>query len=43
MSNMSIFDFLPEEEAEYFKPQKSTDWKWSFKDYPPKKKWFKSV
>lgn len=34
MQSLSIFDFLPPEEAAMFKPQKSTDWKWSFKDYP---------
>lgn len=37
MENVSIFDFLPEEEAEKFKPIKSTDWKWSFADYPKEK------
>ena len=31
----SLFDFLPN--AEEFKPKKSTDWKWSFKDYPKEK------
>lgn len=35
MDNMSLFDFLPN--AEEFKPKKSTDWKWSFKDYPKEK------
>lgn len=34
---MSIFDFLPPEEAEKYKPIKSTDWKWSFSDYPKEK------
>ena len=34
MENMSIFEFLPEEEAKKFKPIKSTDWKWTFSDYP---------
>lgn len=33
----SMFDLLPPEEAEYFKPQKSTDWKWTFADYPKEK------
>lgn len=33
----SLFDFLPEHEAEQYRPQKSTDWKWSFKDYPKEK------
>ena len=37
MENISIFDFLPEDEAKKFKPVKSTDWKWSFKDYPKEK------
>lgn len=34
---MNIFEFLPEEEAARFKPIKSTDWKWSFADYPKEK------
>ena len=34
---LTIFDMLPEEEAEKFKPIKSTDWKWSFADYPKEK------
>ena len=34
---ITIFDFLPEEESARFKPIKSTDWKWSFKDYPKEK------
>ncbi len=33
----TLFDFLPEEEAEKFRPIKSTDWKWSFADYPKEK------
>lgn len=37
MDNLSIFDFMPAEEAEQFKPKKSTDWKWSFSDYPKEK------
>lgn len=37
MNELSIFDFMPEEEAAQFKPIKSTDWKWSFKDYPKEK------
>lgn len=32
---MNLFDLLPQEESDKFKPIKSTDWKWSFKDYPP--------
>ena len=34
---MSIFDLLPEEEAAKHKPIKSTDWKWTFADYPKEK------
>lgn len=34
MDELSLFDFLPEEEAERFKAKKSDDWKWSFSDYP---------
>ena len=34
---MSIFDLLPEEEAEQYRPKKSTDWKWTFADYPKEK------
>jgi DNA (cytosine-5)-methyltransferase 1 len=37
MEELSIFDFLPEEEAEQYRPKKSNDWKWSFKDYPKEK------
>lgn len=37
MNELSIFDFLPEEEAERFRPQKATDWKWTFADYPQEK------
>lgn len=36
MEQTSIFDLLPEEEAKEHKPLPSTDWKWSFKDYPTK-------
>lgn len=36
-NELSLFDFLPDEEAEKFKPIKSTDWKWSFADYPKEK------
>ena len=35
--NMTLFDLLPEEEAARFKPIKSTDWKWTFADYPKEK------
>lgn len=34
---MTLFDFLPDEEIEQFKPKKSTDWKWTFSDYPKEK------
>lgn len=34
---MTLFDFLPEEEAKKYRPIKSTDWKWSFADYPKQK------
>lgn len=37
MEQASIFDFMDEEEAARFKPIKSTDWKWSFADYPKEK------
>lgn len=33
----NIFDFLPQEEVEQFKPKSSTDWKWTFADYPKEK------
>lgn len=33
---LNVFDFLPEEEAVKYRPIKSTDWKWSFADYPEK-------
>lgn len=35
MEQISFFDFLPD--GDKFKPIKSTDWKWSFKDYPKEK------
>ena len=34
---MNLFDLLPEEEVIKYKPIKSTDWKWSFSDYPKEK------
>ena len=34
---LSIFDFMEDEEAERFKTKKSTDWKWTFADYPKEK------
>ena len=37
IEEFNIFDFLPEEEAEAFRQKESTDWKWSFADYPYKK------
>lgn len=38
MEQYSLFDALPQDDADrqMFEPIKSTDWKWSFKDYPPK-------
>lgn len=36
-TTMSIFDLLPEEEAEKYRPKKSNDWKWTFADYPKEK------
>lgn len=38
MQELSIFDFMPEEEAAKYKPMKSTDWKWSMADDYPKEK-----
>lgn len=35
MENLSIFDLTPG--GEQFKPEKSTDWKWRFSDYPREK------
>lgn len=38
MENLSLFDLLPEEEGEKYKPIKSTDWKWTMaEDYPKEK------
>ena len=38
MEMLSIFDLLPEEEAQKYKPIKSTDWKWTMaEDYPKEK------
>ena len=34
---MNLFDLLPEEDAKEYRPIKSNDWKWSFKDYPKQK------
>lgn len=33
----TIFDFLDDETSKKYRPTKSTDWKWSFKDYPKEK------
>ena len=33
MNQIDIFDWMGEE-GEKYKPIKSTDWKWSFADYP---------
>lgn len=35
--NISLFDFLPEEEAAQYRAKESTDWKWKFSDYPKEK------
>lgn len=35
MQQTSLFDFIPD--GDKYKPKKSTDWKWSFKDYPKEK------
>ena len=38
MDELSIFDFMSEEEQAKFKPKKSTDWKWTMaNDYPKEK------
>ena len=38
METMSLFDLLPPEQAQLYKPQKSTDWKWTMaNDYPKEK------
>lgn len=38
MKEMTLFDLLPDEEAEKYKPKKSTDWKWTMaNDYPKEK------
>ena len=38
MESLSLFDFLPDEEAKTYKPIKSTDWKWTMaNDYPKEK------
>ena len=37
MEQTSLLDFLPEEEARAYRPIKSADWKWSFRDYPKEK------
>lgn len=37
-NEQSIFDLLPEDDKmkNHLVREKSTDWKWSFADYPPK-------
>lgn len=37
MQELSLFDLLPDAEAEKYKAKKSTDWKWRFADYPKEK------
>lgn len=34
---LSLFDCGDSEQFDFIKPQKSTDWKWSFSDYPKEK------
>ena len=34
---MNIFDFMPQDEGEKFRPIQSSDWKWTFADYPKEK------
>ena len=34
---IKIFDYMTEEEKEKYAPKKSTDWKWTYKDYPKNK------
>ena len=34
MAELTLFDLLPNEEAEQYRKKKSTDWKWRFADYP---------
>lgn len=37
MQQINLFDLMPQDEAAKFKPIKSTDWKWTFADYPKEK------
>lgn len=37
MEQMDFLDFLPTDQAEKFRKKKSTDWKWTFADYPKEK------
>ena len=38
MEEMTLFDLLPDEETQKYKPKKSTDWKWTMaNDYPKEK------
>lgn len=37
MEQVNIWDMLPEKEAQKYRPIKSTDWKWTFADYPKEK------
>lgn len=36
-NQMNLFDFLPKEDTDRIRPKESTDWKWSFSDYPKEK------
>ena len=34
---IKLYEMLPETEAKKYRPIKSTDWKWTFADYPEEK------
>lgn len=36
-SQMNIFDFMPQDGGKKFRPIQSSDWKWTFADYPKEK------
>ena len=37
MEELSLFDYMSNEDKEKYKKKKSTDWKWTFADYPKEK------
>lgn len=37
MEQITLFDFMTDEDRAKHAPKKSTDWKWTFKDYPKEK------